>query len=172
MCIPVSKSCELAQAEPVASSAAGSNPRRAMPKAGSSGGIGIGSLKASEMVCMICDQICKRGKKRWGLCCAKDVEAAQNNASRQGPDQKQAFEDAKNDASKFKEMVAEFRLKCPSTGQGSRRPCFDFVQYMKTQSQGHKLQDGVKGEYMAFAEFVSWHKEKKQMDPVEARSSD
>ena len=120
------------------------------------------------MLCAICGKVARKSKKKYGLCCHKDVEAALANAKRGGAAQLKAFEEARGDDDQFRELVLQFQKASPSNGPGAPRKQFDFCHWIRKQTKKDAVQDGSYGEYYHKSEFIQWLQQNKKLDLMEA----
>ena len=126
-------------------------------------------LKRNEMLCGICLNPTKKAHSPWGLCCRKDVEAAEEQAnSSDDEEDKKLFQECKQDIAKLRPLILAFKHKCPSKGRGSPREKFPFMEYREEQSEMVGTGYGFDGEMMDMEEFICFRKQRRNEPRDEA----
>ena len=118
-------------------------------------------LSKNMMVCVICEQRCRKSHTRWGPCCRKDIEAAEKDASKQGDGHVKAWEEAKAQDETLRLAVLRYKLKCPSKGQGTKRDSMDWVEFWKETERVTTTGERNKGEMMELCEWVKWREHRR-----------
>ena len=108
--------------------------------------------------CVICELHTRQGKHKFCtvLSCKKDYQAAKANSKRQGEEQETAFKKAEQEPELLRKAVLEYARKCPSGGRGSQRASFDFIRFVKRNSEKHSVASQSQHEWMEQEHFVLW----------------
>ena len=124
--------------------------RRRLSKGSGKGGDGKMCAVCEVEPCVVKFNYCKE--------CKKDVQSCLNNAKADGKEDD--FKRLSKTSAGLKHLIAHYKSKCPSRGQGVPRDKMDWVSYLSSVFTENRQVNGEKEVFMDFPDFEQFCKSK------------
>ena len=124
--------------------------RRRLSKGSGKGGDGKMCAVCEVEPCVVKFNYCKE--------CKKDIQSCLNNAKADGKEDD--FKRLSKTSAGLKHLIAHYKSKCPSRGQGVPRDKMDWVSYLSSVFTENRQVNGEKEVFMDFPDFEQFCKSK------------